>query len=1495
MSRDQSILESSPVNLSVGEDEPIADAIEAPIRHAPQAPSGTFTAEEQEIGATFNPRFGSFIPEDEEQRLDIASGAETGFLGSTAQGFADGIIGFAYNSSKEFADDPAERIKFEMSAANYRANNPFKNFVGETLGRALSDTPIDLAVGFGLGRLGSVFRAMAKGKIVAPSSIKSLEKAGASLEKFYGKGRGNLVLKDRLVSEAIEGGIAGAISESAAQAFGKTGDLGEIIEASVGDMLASPVIGEVLRGGFKGIKFTKEATFDKWSTAISETTDFKKSDVKKALEADEELAHLLNTEFENQQGLKNLEMFRDVAEAEGRPFAGRPELEAQIKQNITDYVNAPDGVKLGMSVDDFIRFKEVVRLQKEADDIASLPRLESERGRDLDQRASDAGITVDEIVELERISLEKQAIAVKEEVDKATKVLMGDDGIKRLESADAKDARAKEADLEQLAADNDLSVDDLKKYKAANTEAQRLAVLAKMADKKIKRNTPDILDDVDLEIGKVMDDFEAGRMSDPGKKTKEGIPVTPTNLKSVILNSVSGKPATRGAIADLFYNTIVARAQAAFPKAKNAEVALSKWLDQNHLRFKKGATAKVIFKDAQTILNLPANSDNVGNLFHELGHIIENDISEEAMGILKDIYGSKFSFGTRDFSEKFAQDFELWVKQGSDSKSKTFPQKLIAAFTEAKKYLANLFWNVNDDMELSDDMRQFFDGIFDKDSFISDLATPDQRGLRVEARGIEELNAPTTAKAKALNDKLKDPIPASPELVEVARLSDSMADSLDKGEAPLASSNKDSTLNTMWNTFRKNVFPTMGAGVMTPQSLLSGLGDAGKEIWKSLEAGITRENSFLSRNWGFIEDNVSKFELTPEDVNKLSSKFTWNFGGVDREITGLELLNLHMYAKNKPLPGEKNANSAYESLINKGYLFQGDKKVTKLPAEDVNALAMERLMPQEVVKAAEMIRGSLDEMGAVQRQLLKDKGMSTKDFDLSSNYYMKLAKESVKRDKPLTIVKKDKNGNRVRVANPELTARNSGLVQKNLFETTSANHKRKGDGELLYQNPLESLMKHSDQQARLEALGDELVSAQLVLNHNQKRIADSAGSDIYEALTETLSNVAGGKRKDPITGKIQSKLFKGQVLSALSFNASPIAKQVPSLMSGLQRLGFRATSAGKYLTDAMDKELHETMIDLFPTYETRWKSSGQSADIHDAGLADSFNNIIMGGSKLSDSIKQGPLKAIESVAQYGMGGIKHADGAVIRSLYLAARDKLNIQKDFDKMDADELLQIEDTVSNVIIESQPSFHPLTRSSAQSSSSLLVRQFAMFSSQPMKNFNLMMRDIQDLSNFKIGTDEYNAARDNLVNTSKIIALQSALVAGAGTAMLTLKDVALSALRSDEDNESRDKFYQDMSRETTRFWQQNLSTTFGNLPISGQFMSTLLSKAITGQAFDIEVLGVKTYNDLLDFIGGIRGAENTSDMAKTLGKAVGTAAKIAGAPAVITQTAEAAASNL
>ena len=259
---DEGIIDRGGSTLEVGQ------GTEAPQIELPQVQP---FADRAEQGAEqFVQEFGSFAPESQFETDQVTSGAATGFFGTIGAGFDDSFVGWLMDSFNPF--DASEEKKFQISNDAYSAANSWSAFTGNLLGRAVGDSPIDLAAGFGLGRLGAFAVRMSMSKNVATSSRTAIQTAATKLNQYYNGSSQGIKLADRITMEAVEGLITGAASESAAIAFGKSGDIDSVITAALGDMVASPVVSQILRAGWKGVSFATGGIKNKIAKAIEDTT-----------------------------------------------------------------------------------------------------------------------------------------------------------------------------------------------------------------------------------------------------------------------------------------------------------------------------------------------------------------------------------------------------------------------------------------------------------------------------------------------------------------------------------------------------------------------------------------------------------------------------------------------------------------------------------------------------------------------------------------------------------------------------------------------------------------------------------------------------------------------------------------------------------------------------------------------------------------------------------------------------------------------------------------------------------------------------------------------------------------------------------------------------------------------------------------------------------------------------------------------------------------------
>jgi len=977
-----------------------------------------------------------------------------------------------------------------------------------------------------------------------------------------------------------------------------------------------------------------------------------------------------------------------------------------------------------------------------------------------------------------------------------------------------------------------------------------------------------------------VDNIQKGKAFDATRSIPEGVAVRNMDEFDGLMDKmVEANPKDMQGMKGLMRNLIEARAKATGHRSADD------WLGRQNLRAGEGAAPKVLFGQTHTLLTAPYKATSFREFVHEIGHILEFDLDNKTLGtIAKEYGGSGKDVFSRDTSERFAQDFEKYVSElASGREPTTFPDKLKDAFNRILTYMKGIFTGLPID-PVDPKMRAIFDDIF---------ATPRDlrrggdfranRAIFKAERGGSELHF-TPEEPNKLLDRQEKTLEELNDHIKSAEA--------ERSEAPLA---KTSGIGKLLNSFIQKAPKFMGTGVLTAQSLFSGLGATGAKIWKKLEDGILKESVALARNTDIMRKAMDDHKFTEKDSLALAEThdvtFTLKDGTtITRNITGHEILHMHLTARDSV-----SKYGGRRSLKEKGYMFEGEDVETALTEQQVREIGkgtwLQKHAGDGAVRGAGAMRQTLDEIGAIQKEIIRERmGDAEADlFELDRHYYMKAAIKAKKK-----ITQFDINKDNLKTELGKMTA-NSKIIYANIFKATSANYKRTGLAPIRYQNPFEALVKHSDQQARLEGLGEEVAFAQAWLNKMAPEIEDNMGPNTLSSLQDIMASTAGGRSGDPIAGKISSKIFKGQVLSALSWNLSPIMKQIPSLVTGLQKMGLPVTDGGKYFAEAGGKDLHDEVMKVSPTYQMRYRSAGQSADLYDIGISDAFHNRAFDGVKFTDAMKnKGALGKVEAAAQAGMGGIRAADARTIRGLYLASKDKLGLaEKKVDDMTPEEIGSIEKLLHETIIATQPTYHPLTRSSSQNSDNFLTRQFAMFSSQPMKNFNLFIQDIQKLSTLTPGSPEFKKAQEDLRGTLGTLALQASLVSAAGAVSLSAKDAVLDSMRSDEANKEREKYYQDMGKEWQRVWSQSLATSFGNVPVSGQFISGILQEIITGNSFDAEVLPLRMYNDFRDIVGDISEglAEGDVDLTSAVEDLATTFAPLAAIPSVAVQGAKAA----
>jgi hypothetical protein len=1468
---------------------------------------------------------GSFMPELGELGA-VESGEATGFTGSVQRGFSEGLVGYLLNKGFD-TFDPAEERAFEESTRNYAENNFWKDFAGNVIGRSLSDSPIDIGVSLGLTQVGKQLIRLGKSASVSTKAIDKVEQSVTTLQKLAKTPEVNPTLFEVAKREALEGMLAGMISESALQSMGKAGDGGDLIEAAVGDAIGGVALSSLFRTISLLPGFNKKELEKSVAEAVSETTDVPAKDLTKAMrerEIFDVVEERVSEPTPRPTEEPEVELYNAVGERFSRevlqtdePNFVRRAVEGELgRQKVSQIQESAE-----VAFDDTIESALEVSFGKAVEQ----KRFERAYQRSLDREAragERARVGAEDLLSETKQYIDDLEVSGRELIEEAELGVRQAEGVLADEEAAKQALRAAQIraaqlqvkaekqkanlekinndtrllgpgdDLAKLSKDSGVSVRDLEQLRDIQYQRMREINEARKANEIS-------IDDLKTTADKIDGDIRDGKLVPPGVRSDAELPAVrnldefDTMMRYTADSKLSGSQLD--AYVGLAKELISVRAKALGVSSEN-------WLKTHKITYKSSdGIPHVAFEDAATILNAPAKATSIEDFFHELGHIFEADLDAKTRKTFADHYGMDgFS---ENFSEKFANDFLRYLADARGRKKSPFPKDLKAAFNRVAEWLSEVFKNLigkGKNTKINNEVRDMFDRLFLDNAQRSSLARIQQR----RARFVKEIGD-ENVRYRTADEIGGDVFDLEGRAKEIRENIESAHREILEGKVPLAAGG-------LFNTGIKKAPKFLGAGILTAENLFRGLGKQFSDVYDRLLKGVENETALIFKRRKAMRSISEEVGLKESDLDSLDKK-TVEFKG--KKIRANEAILLHMYARDGMKEGSTDSakNSARTALVSHGYKFDGDSVETKFTKEEVNDMSTEAwlssVVGDEAVRAATVMRKSLDQFGKEFNEFYKAR-TGEDAFSLDQNYFHKSSEVSTDIQTKKMKKVKDSEGNTISVnefewelmselqkANGAGRGKDKRVLFRTLADTTAVNHVREGNSVLKYQDPFASTMQYVNQLSRLEALADTLTEAQAMHSALEGVIKRQAGDNVFEAMGDILERASGqGALSDPIAGKTFNKLYKGQVMAALSWNLSTPLKQTPSMMAALMRIPGIQDGAGgyaKYLKaglenkieiDGKETNLHEYLLENSPTYAVRYETSGQSPDISDANISDVFRSNLFGSIKVSQALEnQGLVGGFKAIVEKGMTGIREADAAAIRGIYLAVRDSLG-----DKATPE---AIEEMATKIINETQPTYHPLTRTSVQASRNIIHRQLALFSSQPVKNFNLFMRDLQQIQAGELKGEDLAAAKKRMRMTYKMLALQASAVAGAGIAAGKVKDFALESMTDEEVQAEKDRYLESHGLETAKEWGQVFSATFGNLPYSGPLLGEMLKRFTLKDGFDIEVMPINYVNDIYKWaesVGEESFGRNTQKMMIEM-------MSMFGMPRTFTQVGQAAASNV
>lgn len=266
------------IETAVPEPQPEpAQPPELPAEPAPQSALDVLQGQLQEAAGPV--RIGQFIPEDAAEAAQIRRGS---FGATFERAYLEGILGRAF----EFDSlSQADEDRLSAETANYAARAPIRSIAASIAGRFVSDSPLEVGIGLISGPLGIAVEAANKSRLAGRAAFRTA-KAAAELRRARLEGFSRFTAEAQ--TDALEGLATGVLSESILQRMGKPGDVSDILTAGVGDAVASPIFGFVLRNtarlAGKSFSSVREGYIEQTSKDLAEQTGLKEDDIKNQLE-----------------------------------------------------------------------------------------------------------------------------------------------------------------------------------------------------------------------------------------------------------------------------------------------------------------------------------------------------------------------------------------------------------------------------------------------------------------------------------------------------------------------------------------------------------------------------------------------------------------------------------------------------------------------------------------------------------------------------------------------------------------------------------------------------------------------------------------------------------------------------------------------------------------------------------------------------------------------------------------------------------------------------------------------------------------------------------------------------------------------------------------------------------------------------------------------------------------------------------------------------------
>lgn len=907
---------------------------------------------------------------------------------------------------------------------------------------------------------------------------------------------------------------------------------------------------------------------------------------------------------------------------------------------------------------------------------------------------------------------------------------------------------------------------------------------------------------------------------------------TGKNLMRALGELVEGPDATaRRVQAQRVVDVVVRRARA-------AGMSIDDYLAAKRLRLNVQNRPSQIINNANNIIAAPARATSVSDLFHEVGHLIFADLNDAQRNAAKKFLGvSPDRQLAREDYEEFADAFVRFLDTGT---AKNRPTKRM--FQRVLDWFRSVYQRLTR-RPPAEDIDDLFRKMIPEDGtrIEEPFAVPSLERELVEARtraeaGLEQLFARPRRKRRAiqktkpgLTDQQREDIAARQQ--QLKQEAQDAADSFDASPW-IPRTRGGETLAKV----QKNSPRALYADNVSLYSYSDRLGPGFKPLKKKIRKSLTTAARVQNKMILGFRDDIRKAGLNLENAAKLkeASDLTVQTpdGPKTMNMTELQKMKLYMYAIDGFDASRKEVtrNAAQKSLtFSKGGFVNPNKpkeRIVLTPDELKRLQTGEFLTPEAKAVADAIVKNY--------RTIVPFANKFSNDL-FGSNI---LSPDNVHYNPKVTRARENNDESNIVTAALLGDKKALALLDKGNLRA------RSGEAPLLIVNPIEEFQRYVNRTVTQIANAEVIAQYKVSLETAGPEIEHAFGKNVLDALDDLVKINSGdtGPLGTASEAGLINRLFSVGVMGKLGWNPSVIGKQFASAMTvaAAHKMNTDGVQMAKdaveiLFNNSLRRELLDEMAEKMPFMAKRMREQIQIIEFDNAVAGLSDIQFMFGNLTVADSIKlakKGVIKGTDAAInnlQKTTRGIVLADESTLASIWKNLKKEVALENEYVPGSQKFFNEVEDRFMDIVLETQPTVDPTSRSLNQMKRGIGFKFFTMFSTQTRKNWELWDKEFSRWLNIENRTPEDNR---RLVKTIIPLALQTAYVTAVGAGVSFTINQALKIFQSEQ---RQRQLARRQESATAKIFADTMRNLLGQRPVIGKLSADLVNAMFGVKPFE------------------------------------------------------------